>query len=141
MVGVLFRRPASDGPYASLRPAPLAERTDGTGWRRVAALPSDLRAAELSAVSCPTVDRCVAIGTISFPPIGPQFAERQTTGGWRQTRSLAAPAADSPGLSEISCTSPRDCTAVGGLSIPALPTRPLAERWDGHSWRTQPAPS
>lgn len=41
-------------------------------------------------------------------------------------------------LSAVSCTSPRACTAVGSyaetLSTPSLP---LAERWNGKTWRLQ----
>jgi hypothetical protein len=45
-------------------------------------------------------------------------------------------------LSSVACSSGRACTAVGSsaASLSSF-TLPLAERWDGNSWRIQPAPA
>jgi hypothetical protein len=41
-------------------------------------------------------------------------------------------------LSAVSCTSPRACTAVGSYAqTPSTPSVPLAERWNGKTWRRQ----
>lgn len=41
-------------------------------------------------------------------------------------------------LSAVSCSSPRACTAVGNYLSNAFGELPLAERWNGTSWRMQP---
>ena len=45
-------------------------------------------------------------------------------------------------LGSVSCSSARACTAVGSsaASLSSF-TFPLAERWDGNSWRIQPTPA
>jgi hypothetical protein len=50
--------------------------------------------------------------------------------------------ADISVLSSVACSSGRACTAVGSSAASLCSfTLPLAERWDGNSWRIQPAPA
>jgi hypothetical protein len=44
-------------------------------------------------------------------------------------------------LEDVSCSSARACTAVGGISSPDGRGRTLAERWAGHGWLIQRTPN
>lgn len=65
--------------------------------------------------------------------------------GGRQWRIEPAPdpvGADISVLSSVACSSGRACTAVGSSATSlSSHTLPLAERWDGKSWRIQPTPA
>ncbi len=66
------------------------------------------------------------------------LAERWNGRTWTLERLANSPAA---GLSGVSCTSSRTCTAVGSHFNPKLGCDlPLIERWDGHLWSIKPLP-
>ncbi len=99
-----------------------------------AAKPDD----RLAAVSCPTGRMCVAVGTVDSGQ--GMLAERWNGRSWASMH-LARPAgATSAGLTGVSCTSARACTAVGWDSGPGVGGT-LAERWNGSTWRIQATPS
>lgn len=86
----------------------------------------------LESISCPAATTCFAVGG-GNPNGGPPLAEQ-----WDGARWNVLPTPD-PGagaeLRGISCTSVRECTAVGGAG-----GEPLAEHWDGNAWTLRSTP-
>jgi hypothetical protein len=66
------------------------------------------------------------------------LAERWDGSRWSRQRT-AYPGADAT-FSGVSCTSPRECTAVGTYSNADGRQMPFAERWNGSSWSLQRIP-
>jgi hypothetical protein len=115
----------------------FAEGSNGTRWtiERTSAVGA---VSELIGVSCPRKSACVAVGlTGADTPL----AER-----WNGTIWSLEPVPHEPsgavnrGLSAISCTTPRACTAVGLLVTGNGLEGALAERWNGASWSVQAVP-
>jgi hypothetical protein len=104
---------------------------------------------QLSAVSCPSLGVCVAVGSYvsSTDPQGTAPLGELWAGGRWMALAMASPA-DSQGtlsLNGVSCSAPNACTAVGSyVSNSQLPwwrlQRLLAERWNGSVWTVQPMP-
>ena len=92
------------------------------------------------AVSCPARRMCVAVG---IADIARQLllAERWNGRRWIVTHPVLPAKATSGGLTGVSCSSSRACTAVGFEFVPATGSGPLAERWNGRSWTLQSMPS
>jgi hypothetical protein len=123
---------------------PLAERWDGTSWR-VQAVPSPAGSsgAGFAAVSCTAAAACTAAGSSAAPSgFGVTLAQAWDGTGWRiqATPSPAGAAADN-GLRAVSCSSARECTAVGFSSGRTGVRLTLAERWNGTRWRVQATPN
>lgn len=92
----------------------------------------------LGSVSCVGASFCLGVG-----PYGDQngatspFSQIWNGKAWR---TVAVPAARrDPGLLGVSCTSTKNCIAVGGLSFNR--GAQLSVEWNGSSWRALPAPS
>jgi hypothetical protein len=121
----------------------VAERWNGTSWQMVPTpdTPS-ATGITLSGVSCPRPNVCFAVGgsaSVSSSPDtrAPQI-ERWDGASWSHQPT---PDVGNGGLSAVSCSGPRDCTAVGGTFRPGgTDEQPLAERWDGTGWRVQSTP-
>lgn len=110
--------------------APLAMLWQGTSWA-IGGAPGggDNEDTGLSAVSCPAVNACTAVGEdISATPL----AERWNGTRWR-IQAISGKSTKPP-LTGVSCSSATACTAVGGNATPA---RGLAERWNGRTWSLQ----
>jgi hypothetical protein len=125
--------------------AVVATSDGGLSWRLVS-LPSSV--ASLSAVSCATATRCVALGDAppTPSPSGPEPAEpyqaiaiatRNTGGRWSSPVTIPATSA----VQGVSCSTASYCVAVGqqfpinppGPAIPvAEVTRDGGKVWDGH---------
>ena len=89
----------------------------------------------------------MAVGsTTDVRGMGRTLALRTSGGGWKIQPTPAIRGASRTSLSGVSCTSTSDCTAVGSyLTVPDTtlglgPSSPLAEHWDGRSWRRVPVP-
>lgn len=91
-----------------------------------------------AAISCPTAWMCVAVGTMGNGP--KMLAEKWNGRSWSVMRLAQPSGAIEAGLTGVSCTSARACTAVGYDYGPNLGGT-LAERWNGSKWRIQPTPS
>jgi hypothetical protein len=124
-------------------PVTLAEAWNGTNWRiEPTPNPAGSRLSELLAVSCSSPGACTAAGNYATGAgQSATLAER-----WHGTR-WAIQATPNPakslgtGLSAVSCSSARACTAAGNSTssdtgAPVL----LAEAWNGRAWRIQAAP-
>ncbi len=102
----------------------------------------------LAGVSCTSSTACIAVGNyyrVLAGYVSWTFAER-----WDGTRWSLLTTHDpllvnrfrptGSEFSGLSCSSSRACTAVGDYRDSSGRTVPLAERWDGTRWSTQPAP-
>ncbi len=118
---------------------PFADRWDGSEWKDESApVPSGATYGELSGVSCVSSSFCAAVG--SFVD---SSGERRALGvNWNGTSwsnsSVPIPgAAESSGLSGVSCVAADVCSAVGEYEANS-DELPLVIRWDGTSWSQQP---
>ena len=88
----------------------------------------------------------VLLGLTAIVTAGAALAGRSSTAAGGRTWTIE-PTPDPVGadisvLSSVACSSGRVCTAVGSsaASLSSF-TLPLAERWDGNSWRIQSTPA
>lgn len=91
---------------------------------------------ELSSVSCTSTHYCIAVGTahISRLGAGTSLALAWNGRGWQV---LPTPGTGRGGssLAGVDCRSARRCIAVGSVGSASTGLSPLAERWNGRSWR------
>jgi hypothetical protein len=95
----------------------------------------------LSAVSCPTLNSCVAVGT-QGQATTTALAEQWDTDGWSVRATPSTGAADTT-LAAVSCSAPNACSAVGSTQAGqglAYPGSPLVERWNGSAWSMEAMP-
>ena len=113
----------------------LAERWNGTTWR-IESTPVVVgsRENDLNAVSCPSTNRCTAVGDSIVGGNGAELVEYWNGSGWAIQPTPSTSDAD---LLAVSCPSITTCTAVGDY-INASVVVTLAERWNGSSWTVQP---
>jgi len=107
------------------REVALAERWGGGHWavQRLPKAPKGAQGSQLSAVSCPAADYCVAVGTYFTRSGGTAFAAAWDGTRW-QVQPLPGPAGSGL-IVGVSCPSPASCVAVGqGTEI-----------WNGTTWR------
>jgi hypothetical protein len=124
----------------------LAERWNGLGWQQQAT-PSPAGEAnstqppELLGVSCPTGGFCAAAGENQQSFTTDIFAETWSGGQWTMQSVPVPDGADSPTLTQVSCTSATFCVAVGSYIDSNFDLDPLAEVWNGTSWSLQSTPA
>lgn len=136
----------------------FAERWDGLSWAPVAVpMPGGAFSSKLDSVSCPSPAACLAAGSyVDRENVVRTLAERWDGKGWSVETTSDPEAAIPEELSAVSCSSAGACTAVGehgawcsvqappciapGQTTRLNPEAPLAERWNGRSWRIQPTP-
>jgi hypothetical protein len=115
----------------------LAEQWDGTSWT---ALPTGDPTGDgvLYGVSCVSASACIAVGSTGPDGIdtGSVLAERWNGSTWTidPTPALGQPVMGS-GLGGVSCSSASSCIAVGWFVNTNADLRPLAELWNGTSWK------
>lgn len=123
---------------------PVAERWNGTAWHiQAAPVPAGAHNADLSGVACTSRSACVAVGGYTARTgQSRELAERWNGTRW-SIQAIANPAGSVlKGLSGVSCTSARACTAVGSYVPPrGHLSSTLAERWNGTSWHIQATPN
>ena len=119
----------------------LAERWDGRRWS-VHWIPDANE--HLWGVSCSSPTACTAVGTYSKPTSDRSLplAARWNGHHWRVQAVPNPSYSKESWLQAVSCPSPTSCTAVGFAGYgEGNAQRPLVERWDGHHWTLQKAPS
>lgn len=122
----------------------IAERWNGTHWTR-SALPKPSGAAmiTISGVACPTRTECVAVGT-GYPPATAKsgsFPFADYWNGTRWTTGRAAAIGSDSGFAAVSCSSARNCYAVGNYTPKGTGKfLPLNEYWNGAAWSRRSAP-
>jgi hypothetical protein len=106
----------------------LFEHWNGRSWQVLSAPPG---AYGPTGLSCPSLERCVAVG---FTDSTAEFA---MWNGARWTVSHAAASIDQP--NGVSCVSPRFCEAVGEILLGTGRLHPLGETWNGAQWSSSSA--
>ena len=113
----------------------LVVRWTGNSW---AIMPSPNGTASqtwLSGIACTSETSCVAVGNTTNTGYGGQpYAMRMVGGTWSTVAVPAVPAGKGA-LSDVACTGPKSCFAVGAFGTSAG-AKPLAERWNGQKWTT-----
>jgi hypothetical protein len=144
--GYYVPRPEKPRTYFAV---PLFERWDGSVWSTV--FPPEGTATsedEVEGISCPEVDFCMAVGSAEGRP-GAQLAESNLALRYDGTWSVV-PVPNPPlgegleqsELSDVSCTSPSDCVAVGSVVYTRfLSSKAVIEQWNGASWSLVNSPS
>lgn len=122
---------------------PLADWWDGSSWS-VESMPSPAAIADmfLNSVSCTSSSACTAIGGGVVDGGGQLFAERWDGSSW-SLQSMPRPAgAIGAQLSQVSCTSPSACVAVGFYTTSEAQffSGTLIERWNGVNWSIHSTP-
>jgi hypothetical protein len=119
--------------------APLAERWNGVRWA-IQPIPNPAADAEsfLNGVSCASARACTAVGFTSSISATGTLAEQWDGTRWRIQPTPQPAHAAGARLSGVSCTSARNCIAVGDYVKGPMP---LAEEWNGTRWRILPAPA
>jgi len=119
---------------------PLTARWNGTRWT----VPPSPRpgGSELIGVACSSARACVAVGERSTG----SKSQATLAEHWNGTRWTITPTPNPPGspiaeLDDVSCSAPRQCTAVGSSQLDNGRERTLAERWNGSRWTIQPTPN
>jgi hypothetical protein len=122
--------------------APLVERWDGTSWRaEVSDNARDSLDTELNAVSCPTVEVCVAVGFQRLTGgTYASFAEIREDGKWRVLPTPNPPGSPDVELADVACLAPDRCIAVGSW-VSGGSVRSLVESWDGTRWKIEETPT
>jgi hypothetical protein len=97
----------------------------------------------LAGVSCTSPASCLGAGAYGTSTSNTAVAEPWNGTTWRIQPVSPPVRALFTGLSDVSCTAPGACTAVGGYSTAQGHGKPLAlfERWNGTTWRTQAPPA
>jgi hypothetical protein len=118
---------------------PVAESWSGGAWKP--ATPPDPKGSvtgTLSKVSCTSAAFCVGVGEYGTNSGGSVLADSWNGRAW--TRMTAAPPASSKNdaaLTGVSCTSAKNCVAVGaGTGVSGRPNglTGFAELWNGSKW-------
>jgi hypothetical protein len=125
------------------RLAPLAELWNGLRWRVLPAqVPAASLGAEFVAISCGAIHACTAVGDYgNSAGADMTLAERWTAKGWMIQGTPNPTGSFGSTLSGISCSSASACTAAGAYAIDAEgDAEPLAEAWNGTTWRVQSTP-
>jgi hypothetical protein len=127
----------------------LVEREGTGGWSTQSAPNPDgaiapsTTAPDLAAVSCPTANECVAVGSYTTPGGSTAaFAELWNGTSWSLQRTPKTASDTDTSLSAITCPSPAKCFAagtqtVGGGEPMSSTTSTLTEQWTGSRWKYQ----
>ncbi len=113
----------------------LAEHWNGKTWKiQHTPNPAGKSLTALNGVSCVSASACAAAGTTSTG----MFAERWDGKSWKIHATPLPKGGKSGFLNGVSCTSARACLAVGDF-VHSRHLVPLAEFWNGKSWKGQQA--
>src|SRR5260370_4303841 len=113
--------------------ATLAERWDGQRWaiQPTPNPPAAVTGAELSAVACPSVTDCIAVGVYWDGSAQRAFAEHWDGTAWAIQPIPAPPGATSTFLTGVACPSPAISPAARNSHTNAGDFLPLAQPWNG----------
>lgn len=117
------------------------QRWDGSKWQ-LTDTPEPKGATDmgLSGVSCPSASFCMAVGayaTDSDAQIHQSVAEIWNGSAWKLIASPSHQLESS--LTDVACTSPTHCMAVGGFFSKKSSTN-IAALWDGKAWHVTEIP-
>ena len=133
---------------------PLVERFNGSRWTveplhspdsapQVGQLPED----QLTNVSCPTVQFCMAVGSFGRlststglgTGVSGALVEIFNTRTWRTVELRASSKSDTNAFLEaVSCLQPRSCFVVGSAESPHVLQTLVSYKYEGGSWTSEP---
>jgi hypothetical protein len=118
---------------------PLAETWTGARWKiQPVPSPAGHPLSGFFAVSCASARACTAVGAqTDAHGNSTALAERWNGAAWRIQATASPPGSMGSELLAVSCASATACTAVGADIDGAGASMPLAQRWNGTSWRIQ----
>jgi len=121
--------------------APLIERWDGSAWHlEPSSNAKDSLDTELNAISCPTEDRCLAVGFRRLTGGAyATFAEIRNGRRWSLLPTVDPPNSPDVEFADIACPERDRCVAVGSWTSGAQ-IHSLVERWDGEHWTIERTP-
>jgi hypothetical protein len=116
----------------------FSEVWNGSSWAvRPVPVPAGGISAGLNSISCPTADRCEAVGTYEKDGTFLPLAEVWNGSRWRLQALSTASGAKSTDLNAVSCLSATDCEAAGDAQTSASTQVGLLEKWNGTKWSVQ----
>jgi erythromycin esterase-like protein len=119
----------------------LAQTWNGKAWSiSKTPNPAGSTTTTLSGVSCPAVNRCMAIGDYIAESGQPALAESWNGSAWAIEAVPSPASASGTFLQDLACRSAADCTAVGSY-FNGTGNATLAEGWNGTAWSVQPTPA
>ncbi len=119
--------------------ATLAERWNGSQWSIMTTV-NPAGANRLGGVSCSSSSFCMAVGAEGSPI----FSEYWDGSSWSLVSMPMPSEAKSAAMTDVFCTSPTTCIAVGrysGSKGPAIESKTLIERWNGSQWTIESSPN
>ena len=111
----------------------LAEHWDGSTWS-IQPTPNSTNLNQLTAISCPTVADCTAVGQSG------RVVEHWNGSTWT-LRPTRLPQGGASELNSISCAGAFSCIAVGQTLTSSGAQTPLAVHWTGAAWTVQAMPT
>jgi hypothetical protein len=119
----------------------LTETWNGTTWKlHLTPNPANSFDSSFYAVSCYDANACAAVGTY-FTENGPEtLAEDWNGKAWRVENTPNLDATFTAALESVSCPGARACTAVGTFVDTTGTQVPVAESWNGVSWKVERTP-
>jgi hypothetical protein len=135
---------AAGDTFDTTEPTALLEQWDGAHWTVVPSLTPDA-SSQLSGVSCPSATMCFAVGD-AYRGIQRTITLTELWNGasWSIVKSPNLPTTSKHAidtLTDVACSSPTACTAVGYLEESWTSSTTLAERWNGKVWRLVSTPA
>lgn len=120
---------------------PFAESWNGAVWTAERTpVPHSLNPGELYGVSCWSSSGCTAVGDyVDEHDHTVALAQRWNGTAWKFEKVANAAGTAGGNLLSVSCSSARDCTAVGWY-LRNGKQAPLAEAWNGKKWAIEPTP-
>jgi hypothetical protein len=119
----------------------LAELWNGSSWNLQSTPNPGGQSSVLYAVSCASATACTAVGSYESTSGAETFAERWNGTSWKLQYPATPNQAQGSELLWVSCAATTDCTAVGDYRDSSGTQVPLAERWNGTSWKLQSTPN
>jgi hypothetical protein len=114
-----------------------AAQWNGASWSNTSAVtPPGGTGTSLTAVSCASAANCTAAGSYDKGNRAEPLAEHWDGATWSAEPVPGPAGAPVSILSSVSCPSATTCTAAGYYAK-QVPFHPLAEFWNGTTWRTQ----
>jgi hypothetical protein len=119
----------------------FAETWNGSHWT-ARTVPNGKGDPYLYGVSCRSAQWCVAVGSVNasddtYAPV----ADRWNGSAWMQAKPPVPAGATTSQLGAVACSGTTACTAIGQQAKGSGAPRPLAERWNGSSWKIQLVPA
>lgn len=122
---------------------PLAEYWNGSAWSIVATPnPQAENGSFLDGVSCTAQDACTAGGDYAYADVDQSiFALRWVASTWTMQNQVNPVGQSDNADSSVSCSGSMSCTSAGFWTNGGDQVEPLAEVWNGSTWRRQRTPS